>query len=479
MINKKYLDVLMKKNSGSFLIDTLKYVPVKILPAIAGLLSVYILTENFSKENYIDYTFLISSILLVGQLFNGWLNSTIIYFFPNCKTFQEEYQFVNDFFSIQLVFQFLGFCVLFSVIYAGLGEIKISLFASLLFLVQGSIVFISSILQSKRKIKAQVLSTMIQAILHIISLILMVYFFKDNLVVYLILYIISFIVSLLILLSIHKENGYRFRFNIVDKAIVNKVLQYGLPICIWIFSVQFYSTGDRILFKFLNINENVVNYIAFKDLAIGLSGFISMPLLLASHPIIMNMVIKEKDFKGAVFIIERNINILLMLFLPCILVVYFYGEYLIGLVLGEKYLLSPIMMVMILLTVLASCISIYLQKGLEVGFKTKEMLYVALFVVLFSMLSNLVFIPLYGAYASIIIGFLSQLLYCFLIYYKSKKVMVLSIKEMNILFFVFIILISIIMKESFDINNYSIFSFVLLTIVFCFKKLNLVRLMKK
>jgi len=220
------------------------------------------------------------------------------------------------------------------------------------------------------------------------------------------------------------------RFEFYDKEMIKRILSYGIPICIWFFSTQFYSIGDRLLMKYFNITHQVVNYVAFRDLSVGLSGFVSMPLLFASHPIIMNLVLKEGNKKEAIRIIEKNINILLIIFLPCMGVIFFYGDVLIKFFIGEKYLLSPLDMLVILLSVLIGCISIYLQKGLETSFNTKYMLKVSLAVGLASLILNIWLLPKFEVKAAILIGLFSQLLYATLIFKKSNDTLPINLKSL-------------------------------------------------
>ncbi|QRE25458.1 polysaccharide biosynthesis protein, partial [Flavobacterium psychrophilum] len=63
--------------------DVLKYMLVKILPAISGLLTIYLLTRVLSAGLYSDYAFVMATILLFGQLISGWINSSVIYFYPD------------------------------------------------------------------------------------------------------------------------------------------------------------------------------------------------------------------------------------------------------------------------------------------------------------------------------------------------------------------------------------------------------------
>jgi O-antigen/teichoic acid export membrane protein len=60
-------------NKSSFSRDALAYVPVKIIPAITGLVSIVILTKNLTPEEYGRYSVVITSVLLLVQLAGTWL----------------------------------------------------------------------------------------------------------------------------------------------------------------------------------------------------------------------------------------------------------------------------------------------------------------------------------------------------------------------------------------------------------------------
>lgn len=466
-------------SSNNFLIDALKYLPIKILPALSGLLSVFILTSSFSQNTYINYSFIISSILLTSQLFGGWINSVMLYFIPKCKDEGEELLIINQIIYIQMFLLSIGVITLYGVLFfIGGKSINIEIIALFIFLIQIFNNFFSSYLQSKRKIKAQILSTSLQAFFQIISLLVIKYYYPNNLQLYLLLYCISFLLSLISLLI---NSKIKINFKHIDSKKNVEILKYGIPICVWFFSTQFYSIGDRIILKYYNVTDNVVNYIAFKDLAIGLSGFISMPLLFASHPIIMNLVFKENNKIEAANLIEKNINILLLIFLPCILIVFFYGEFIFKMFLSSKYLLSPINMLLLLLTVLISCISIYLQKGLEVSFKTIDMFKISLLVAVLSLVLNLSFIPKFSVMASIFIGLLCQILYSVIIYKKSSNELPMDYKNLYIPFFIIIILISLLLNEFRyeKIFNYLIYPLLVLgSIVYAIIKLKITNLLR-
>ena len=103
-------------------------------------------------------------------------------------------------------------------------------------------------------------------------------------------------------------------------------------------------------------------------------------------------------------------------------------------------------MVIVLLTILIGCISVYLQKGLEVSSKTKHMMISAIVVTITSISLNIIFIPLYGVSVSIIIGLFAQVLYSFLIVIKSNKILKIDAKKIYLPQFICFLILSFLIK---------------------------------
>ena len=110
------LIIIMSKNSyaNSLNRDVLKYLPVKILPAFAGVFTIFLLTRTLSTFLYADYVFLMATVLLFGQLIfldyccshllvpttaqgNRLLNNLCRYYFPcfspSCEIFKDSFVF--------------------------------------------------------------------------------------------------------------------------------------------------------------------------------------------------------------------------------------------------------------------------------------------------------------------------------------------------------------------------------------------------
>lgn len=407
-----------------FIFDTLKYIPIKVMPAFSGILTVFFLTKKglLDTPSYVNYTFIIATLLIFMQIVGGWVNSSVIYYYTSLHEDEEKKDFSMNISYLQLFFIVLGSIGLFLTIVLTLKSAVLALFVVTILFFQSFLNFNYSFLQAKRNIKDQVTATFIQASFQIIGLLICYFFFKGSIVYLFLFLLVSYLIPV-IYLFVSGKNVMQFKVNSsFDVAYCKRILAYGLPICIWFFSTQLYQIGDRILFKYFNITESVGNYVSFRDLSVGLSGFVAMPLLFASHPIIMQLS-KDPDNKSDIEkMLRRNIGILTGIFLPIIIISYFYGESIIKYIVSEKYLLSPVLMVIVLSTILLGIISIYLQKGIEVKGNTLLMLKISVAVAIVSVLLNMIFIRKYGIVSAIYISLLCHILYCLGIYFYSRKV---------------------------------------------------------
>jgi O-antigen/teichoic acid export membrane protein len=255
----------------------------------------------------------------------------------------------------------------------------------------------------------------------------------------------------------------RQSISILDFSIGKRILFYGLPVCVWFFASQFYAIGDRILFKYFNIDDLVGNYASFRDLSVGLSGFITMPLLMASHPIIVQMWKKDVSRDEIGKVLSRNVKLLITLFTPVFIGVFLVGDWVLTQVVGEKYLLDNNLMFLVVMTVFFSAVSMYLHKGLEVTGRTILMAKIALSVAALSLLLNLFLIPIYGVIAACIVSLASQIVYCATVYGFSKKMISITIpyaflfKNILLIAFAYIVFNYIFIQDSFLPLRFAIF----------------------
>lgn len=61
--------------------DTLKYFPVRLVPALTSLITVPVFTRMITREDYGDFFLVNSAVSLTGILFTAWLSSSIVRFY--------------------------------------------------------------------------------------------------------------------------------------------------------------------------------------------------------------------------------------------------------------------------------------------------------------------------------------------------------------------------------------------------------------
>lgn len=409
--------------SKDFIFDTLKYIPIKILPAFAGILTLFFLTKKglLNNSTYVDYTFIMATLLVITQIVSGWVNSSVLYYYSNYEEESAKNHFVFSISYLQLLFAIGGGLILFLIIFLSLHEALISVLIVFILLLQAFLNFNYSFFQAKREIKQQLIATLLQALFQICGVLICYRWFKGSLDFFIFFLFSSYFLTA-VYLFLTKKVVMQIRLQEkIDFSYAKEILAYGLPICLWFFSTQVYQIGDRILFQFFHITKEVGNYVSFRDLSVGLSGFISMPLLFASHPLIMQLSKKPENKTIIEKMLRRNIFILTAIFVVAIVIIFFFGTSIIEKIVGSSYLLQPIFMVVVLATILLSVISIYLQKGIEANGKTFQMLKVSVIVAVIGVSLNLFFIRKYGVFSAIYIALMCQFLYCVGTYFYSRK----------------------------------------------------------
>ncbi len=449
--------------------DTLKYLPVKILPAIAGVLTIFFLTRSLSTTEYANYSFIAAAALIFSQLISGWINSSVLFFFPDYVASGQVDHLKVSIIRLQSVLYVvggIGFCV---VIYLGLKELTLVFGALFLLFAQTFLNLLYSFLQAERRVTVQIKSTSIQSVIQLGGIFGCYLFFKNNVAfVILVLFVSYFIANVFVIYADRMTSlvaqGFFSPFKLRG---TKKILYYGLPICLWFFSAQFYAVGDRILLKYFNVSVLAGNYASFRDLAVGLSGFITMPLLMASHPIIIQMWKSGTAKTEIEQVVSQNIMLLTTLFAPFFIGLFLVGQWVMQIVVGDAYLLENNLMMLVLTSIFFSTVSMYLHKGLEVAGKTLLMAKFALYTALFSFIVNCFFIPHYGVEGACVVSVLSQLLYCVLVYNSSRKAIRIKIPMLFMLKHLTFVLIAFVFSKLY-VQNSDIALVVRFVVLCCF-----------
>lgn len=402
--------------------DVLFYLPVKLFPAITGLLSIYILTRKLAPGEYGIYSVVITAALLLTQLSSAWLTSAVLYIYPD---YSKEHQavFQNQVLKIQGIAAVPAVVVVYIALLMTTHVPSLALAGSVMMVLQIFQGLMQTFLQSTRQVISQAVSVGLQSLTQLTVLYSLVFVAQGKEFAAIVAVSAGYAAAITAL-AIHGRSSNRSEHAQIDsRELFNRLFKYGMPMCIWFFATQFYTIGDRLLLKVFNVNDALGQYASFRDLATGCAGFLTMPLLMASHPIIMAMWKEGRDRAEVEQLISRNMSVLTLMFIPLLVMIDVCGKELITPILGQKYLLDTRIMLTVVGSIYLGCIAIYVQKGLEVTGKTLPMAKIALVVVFFSLLANSIIIKTYGVMGTSLMVIVSNIIYIFIIRHYTSKIL--------------------------------------------------------
>lgn len=412
-------------------LDIIKYLPFKFFPGLAGLATIFFLVKSFSPEEYGLYSYIISSALIVLQLGSSWIVNSTLFVFPEYQT-KEHFQLEKYISIFQLYILIPLGALLAVVVYNFTGRYELALLSFLLLVIQGLSALYNGFLQANRSIGVQAKASLIQSTIQIILIYIVIFKLNYSIEYALIVLIIGLATSFCYL-YFHRLKNRIIAHNISSKEIIRKVLKFGIPMGVWFFFYQIIISGDRIVMKYYHLNNELGQYSSFKDLMIGVCGFLTMPFLLASHPIIMKIWKDGGDKNKIILIMQRNVSIILLLFIPIIVLFLCVGSQVIKVVIKDKYLLSNVNMALILISILISSINLYVQKGLEVSGRTIALAVIAMLSSLIGLAFNIYLAPTYGLMAILIISIVVQICYGLFVFFYTKKILEFKFSINNIL----------------------------------------------
>lgn len=404
--------------------DLLIYFPVKVVPAITGFAAILILTHNMMPVEYGIYSVVMATVLLMNQMFGSWLSNAVLYVYPDHQN-KNDHEFKLLTIRLQGISALVAVTIGYTAIILITHNNFLGLIGAFLILTQLFQSLMMTFLQSSRRVAGQAVSVIVQSLSQLLVLCVLIYLVKGKEVAAVSAVLAGSIASISVLLfktgilSGEKSTSN----NMAVGEVFRKLLRYGMPMCAWFFATQFYTIGDRILLKLLDSTSELGQYASFRDLATGCAGLLTMPLLMASHPIIMSMWKSNVDRSVIEQLMTRNLAILTILFVPIFVVIDLCGpELLVGL-LGERYLLDRLTMILVVGSIFLGCLTMYVQKGLEVTGKTLQLAIVAIAAAVISFVGNMLVIPSYGVAGAAMIVVLVQGLYLLFVWYLVRNIL--------------------------------------------------------
>lgn len=404
-------------NKNNFFSKLMIYVPVKLIPALLGIFFIFYLYKFFPKGQYVSYSIGLTCALIAAQLFAGWVGNSFIYYFPGNKN--SKAFFSNCLCAILLiapVASVLAASVSLSFVPGSYVFICICLlcFSQILFF------FLSSVCQAGFLVKEQLLAVIFQALGQV--LVLFSLFSKYGVDFRYALLALSagyLLAAIFLLVFVIRKHGFENPFLRLDrlKEDLNAIYKYGAALSPWMLGMLVMAGSDRFVIGQYSI-EHGDSYLSLKDLFVGGSGLLSMPLLMMVHPLVIR---KFREGRFAASVIESSVSFLIIAFSLLWGALYFVGFDFFENITGKMIGVSKVVIFISFVSVFLNCTSVYIQKRLEVHRRLKLLAYLSLL----SAVTSLVFAYIGGYFWGIYgvsIGVLSaQCLYFYLVAVSMYK----------------------------------------------------------
>lgn len=365
-------------------------------------------------SEYADYSTGLSISAISVQLSCGWLASSIIYFLP---TSSSRKNFISD-------------CIILSsalgIIAGGIGglitlntlhTIAAAGTVSAICLTQSLYGTLNSVCQAERRISAQLVSSSIFSITLLAAgaITLRISYPSHNaaLSAFALAYFFGALpLAKAYLKELVREGGVRRLLPSQHNIVA--IIRYGSPLSLWATSLLFLNSGEKF---FRASSSNFETYIVTKDLLIGLSSLLSMPLIMAAHPIIFKAYRENRSYAKLITICCHLLSACFG-FAWCL--IYFMGFE----VIKSTTLKDPHSVALEALIAFCglyiSALAIYIQKPLEIHSRTISIAVTAMLTALASIPAFYIFSPTRDALGAALVFLISQIAYITALALQSK-----------------------------------------------------------
>jgi O-antigen/teichoic acid export membrane protein len=324
--------------------------------------------------------------LEINTIKNGWIYSSIIIFI--LTIFFSRLQ---NFSPIEIIF-----CIFCTILIALYSLIKIQYQASI-------------------QPKAFINITALQSLLLIIIPLILLYF-DQSLNMLLLGIVIAYSIVIIFKMILKKSSNINSPINKSNDNKIKKWISFGIPISLWFtFSLAF-PYIERIFIKNYLSLEALGMYSSLQELLIRSYSLILFPITMALHPRIMKSWNNNKKY-DSIKLIKGGVLIFFIVFLLIISPILFFKEYfykILQLILPDistnfLRLVPPLM-----ITGFLWQLSLLTHKLIELKEKSKLMAIMIFISLIMSIISNYLFIPIYGIIATAYSSMFSALFYCLL-----------------------------------------------------------------
>lgn len=400
----------------SFLRDILLYIPIKLLPAVSVFTTILYFAKHLSGPDYLKYSTGISISAISVQLCCGWLAAAIVFYLPISS---KRELFIADSIFLCTALGFAGGLIGGVITLVTLQDSTSAAIVFAICLTQSFYVTFNAISQAERRLIPQLIASSIFSVSLLIFGILSSHLLQAHQRIALASFALAYLMSLLpitapyLLRTFHNtRTGTRqpqpYRENFVAIA------RYGSPLSIWAASLLILNSGEKF---FPAQSDTFETYIITKDLLIGGSSLISMPLIMAAHPLIFRAFREGRSYTQ---LITSCLTLLSIAFGFIWCLFYFFGFDILRSLTSINPHEVKLEIFVAFSALYLSSLGIYIQKPLEIESRTTTIAVISTLVAAISLPAFSAYTPKYDALGAAITLLLSQILYIFLLTIKSK-----------------------------------------------------------
>ena len=343
---------------------------IKFLPALVMLGMNIIYYKYLTKDEYILFLSSMAVHLTFLQVTGGWLGAAQSYYFakglgkaPTLDLIQKAGIRPN------LVLWVVEFCVLL----LSSSSWLVGLLAVVLTITQTQILAISTRLQLSGKMREQLeITTIFCGLLALLTLIIIATKSASTAG-----FLGAHISAALIALAWTRFKIYpseETRDSVTVRELI-PIIKYAIPMAAWFFLLATNSYLDRYLLNLFYSEINPKNYLLTKELTQGVISLLTAPFIMVAHVRIFN-AFRDGNNGGA----EKSmLQFASMTLVICLIAMPFLDlafKVAIRSIVNAEYVHNHSVFLFNYVGILAICISMYAQKGLEVAGKNKVMVYI-------------------------------------------------------------------------------------------------------
>lgn len=414
----------LKRNLNHFFIDTLGYIPAKIVPALANVSFILIFTRIFNAEEYGRYSVIMAIVVLLTMLLSQWVRQSILRFFNEYQKKEVLSLFYKNLITLSflLVLFIIGLGAIFYTFSSSLLGNYSQYYLSSIILILSNVIFINflTIFQAKLEPRKYAKYEILSGILKLILPILFVLLISRNIISILLGATLSYLFPLYFMLKDLRLTPYFSQLKLfINIGFLKRFASYGFPMIGWLLGAQILDVSDRFLIEHFSGSQQVGIYSANYRLVSSGIWMVFYPILMAAHPIIMNSW-RGNNKEEMVRLISSITRYFLIIFLPLAGYISLFSRDIINLCLGKAFREGYVILPIVILGITGWNLAMIGHKGFEIRKKTKIVFILVILCAITNIFLNIILIPRFGYIGAAYATLISYLIYPMLVFFYSK-----------------------------------------------------------